>query len=266
MIDIEKIEKGSRLATIAGVPEGYDARVLADLALAGRSVVFVARDDRRIAQLSAALAFWGDDVDTVQFPAWDCLPYDRISPRADIVARRVHTLTALATRPRDARPVIVLTTVAAVTQRVPPLLTFRDAVREVTPHNGFTRDALLAHLESHGYNRAETVMEPGEYAVRGGIIDLFAPGNEAPLRLDFFGEELDTIRTFEPFSQRTTGTIEGFQLTPIGEVALDEESVRRFRVGYRALFGAGTDEDPLYESISARRRFAGMEHWLPLFH
>ena len=266
MISLDKIERGTRRATISGVPEGYDGRVLADLALGGRSVLFVARDDRRIAQLAATLAFWGEGIEVLQLPAWDCLPYDRISPRADIVAQRIHALTALATRSADAPPFIVLTTVAAATQWMPPIATFRDTVRDVTPKAGLTRTSLLSYVETHGYGRAETVMEAGEYAVRGGIIDLFPPGQEVPLRLDFFGEDLETVRTFEPFSQRTTGTIDRFQLKPIGEVTLDEESVRRFRVGYRALFGASTEADPLYESISAGRRFAGMEHWLPLFY
>lgn len=264
MIDIAKIEKGSRRATISGAPEGFDGHVLAEIAREGRTILFVARDDRRAAAVATALGFFGADLELIHLPAWDCLPYDRVSPRPDIVARRIHALTTLATRAPDAPPVIVLTTVAAVTQRVTAPEGFRDAVRDVTPGPKATRDELLAYLERYGYGRAETVMEPGEYAVRGGIVDVFVPGYETPLRLDFFGDTLDSIRTFEAISQRTIGTLDRFQLKPIGEVTLDEDSVSRFRVGYRALFGS-TEDDALYESISERRRFAGMEHWLPLF-
>ena len=263
MINIEKIESGSRRAVISGVPEGFDGHVLAELAH-GRSILFVARDDRRTASLAGALAFFAEGIEIIELPAWDCLPYDRVSPRPDIVARRIQALTALATRPKDAPPVIILTTVSAVTQRVAPPDSFRQAVREIAPGAGVTRESLLDYLARYGYGRAETVMEAGEFAVRGGIVDVFVPGYETPLRLDFFGDTLDTIRTFDALTQRTVGTLESFQFKPIGEITLDEDSVSRFRVGYRALFGS-TDDDALYESISERRRFSGMEHWFPLF-
>ena len=251
---------------ISGAPEGFDGHVLADIARKGRTILFVARDDRRAAAVETALKFFGTDLELIHLPAWDCLPYDRVSPRPDIVAARIHALTTLATRSPDARPAIIFTTVSAVTQRVTNPDGFRDAVRDVMPGpKGITRDALIAYFERYGYGRAETVMEAGEYAVRGGIVDVFVPGYETPLRLDFFGETLDSIRTFDALSQRTVGTLEQFQLKPIGEITLDEDSVSRFRVGYRALFGS-TDDDALYASISERRRFAGMEHWLPLFH
>ena len=265
MINIDKITNGSRQATISGAPEGFDGHVLAEIARTGRTILFVARDDRRAAAVATALGFFGDDIELIHLPAWDCLPYDRVSPRPDIVARRIHALTMLATRKADAKPAIVLTTVAAITQRVTPTEYFQDAVRDVAPGPKATRDDLLAYLERYGYGRAETVMEAGDYAVRGGIVDVFVPGYETPLRLDFFGDTLDSIRTFEAISQRTIGTLDKFHLKPIGEVTLDEASVSRFRTGYRALFGS-TADDALYESISERRRFSGMEHWLPLFH
>ena len=108
-------------------------------------------------------------------------------------------------------------------------------------------------------------MEPGEYALRGSIIDLFPPGFENPLRLDFFGEELESIRSFEAVSQRTRGALEAFKLKPVSELQLDEDAITRFRTGYRALFGMPKSDDPLYESISAGRSYMGVEHWLPLF-
>jgi len=256
---------GSRHTTISGAPEGFDGYVLAEIARAGRTILFVARDDRRAAAVATALGFFGDDIELIHLPAWDCLPYDRVSPRPDIVARRIHALTTLATQDTETKPTIVLTTVAAVTQRATPTAYFQDAVRDVVPGPDATRDGLLAYLERYGYGRAETVMEAGDYAVRGGIVDVFVPGYDTPLRLDFFGDTLDSIRTFEAISQRTIGTLGRFQLKPIGEVTLDEESISRFRTGYRSMFGS-TAGDALYESISERRRFSGMEHWLPLFH
>ena len=108
--------------------------------------------------------------------------------------------------------------------------------------------------------------EYGEYAVRGGIVDLWAPGTPAPIRLDFFGDTLETIRPFDPASQRTTGQVPRLDLVPASEAILTEETISRFRQNYRAAFGAVIRADPLYEAVSEGRRFAGMEHWLPFFY
>ena len=126
------------------------------------------------------------------------------------------------------------------------------------------QEALVAFLVRNSYLRTGTVSEPGEYAQRGGILDLFPPGEAQPLRLDFFGDELETLRRFDPLSQRTTEDASETVLRPVSEVILDEAAVERFRVGYRERFG-GTRGDPLYEAISAGRLHPGMEHWLPLF-
>ena len=120
-------------------------------------------------------------------------------------------------------------------------------------------------MQANGYVRTDTVHDAGEYAVRGGIVDLFPSGEEQALRLDFFGDEIETVRTFDPQDQRTTGRLDGFTLLPASEALLDEESVKRFRARYRETFGATATGDPLYQAISEGRRLAGMEHWLSLF-
>ncbi|MEO1105575.1 MAG: CarD family transcriptional regulator, partial [Pseudomonadota bacterium] len=106
----------------------------------------------------------------------------------------------------------------------------------------------------------------GEYAVRGGIVDLFAPGTHAPVRLDFFGDTLETIRPFDPESQRTTGQQNEIRLVPMSEVVLSDTAVKRFREGYLRAFGAASKDDILYHSVSEKVRASGVEHWLPLFH
>ena len=120
-------------------------------------------------------------------------------------------------------------------------------------------------LQANGYVRTDTVADAGEYAVRGGIVDLFPSGESEGLRLDFFGDEIDSIRRFDPADQRTTGRVESFIMLPASEALLDEDSIKRFRGKYRELFGATATGDPLYQAISEGRRLAGMEHWLPLF-
>ena len=128
-------------------------------------------------------------------------------------------------------------------------------------------DKLTGFLGRNGYTRSDTVMEPGEYALRGGIVDLFPPGSDEPLRIDFFGDEIEEIRTFDPISQRSTAKSLGVILHPMSEAVLDEEAISRFRTRYRQMFDTrGIDQDPLYAAISEGRKYAGMDHWLPLFH
>ena len=109
-------------------------------------------------------------------------------------------------------------------------------------------------------------MEPGEYAVRGGIVDVFPPGRITPVRLDFFGDTLEQMKAFDPETQRTSRIVQKLTLMPISEAAFGPDAEKRFRRGYVEMFGAVTAEDPLYEAISAGQRYPGLEHWLPLFH
>ncbi len=246
---------------LSGAPEGFDGRILA--ALAGeRDVLHVCLDDLRLARLSEDLAFFDPDLPVIAIPAWDCLPYDRVSPHRDIVARRIDGLSRLATSPGRAR--LVLTTVAGFLQRLPPKASFETAVLELTQGAELAPQQVTAFLAANGYSRSANVAEAGEFALRGGIIDLFPPGSATPLRIDFFGDEIESIREFDPLSQRSTGKLQRFTLRPVSELRLDAEAIQRFRTGYRDMFGAVVD-DPLYEAISAGRHYPGMEHWLPLF-
>ncbi len=261
-IVLDSAEPG--LSRIGGAPEGHDARLLADLA--GRSpggVLHVALDDLHAARLAESVAFFAPALEVQVFPAWDCLPYDRVSPNPDIVGRRIHLLARLA---GGAAPGLILTTVNALLQRVPPRSALGQSSYAAKIGDRIDLDGLQAFLASNGYTRAQTVREPGEYAVRGGIVDLFPPSSEEPVRLDLFGDELEALRSFDPISQRTTGKEQSIVLTPMSELLLDDDSRARFRSGYRALFGAVTGDDPLYEAVTAGRRHVGMEHWLPLFH
>lgn len=258
--------------TVFGAPEGQDARILAararDAMPDDRAVVHIALDDTRINTLKELLAFFAPDVQVIDFPAWDCLPYDRVSPNADIVARRVAALSGLIEWNNDPRryPRILLTTVNAALQRVMP--------RTVLEKSGFTARKggrlniidLQLYLAANGYTRNETVREAGEFAVRGGIIDLFPTGYVYPVRIDLFGDDIESIRHFDPLTQLTTGIVDHFSIRPVSEFFLDADSVARFRAGYREVFGAVREGDPLYAAVSEARKYNGMDHWLPLFH
>jgi transcription-repair coupling factor (superfamily II helicase) len=250
---------------VGGCPEGFDARYLAGaVARAGGPVVHVARDDARLAAMRAALRFFAPGLPVLAFPAWDCLPYDRISPNAEIAAARMATLAALA----DGfdRPAAVLTTVNAATQLVPARAVLAGASFTAAVGRRLDLDALRAYLARMGYAQAPTVTEPGEFAVRGGLIDLYPPGARGPVRLDLFGDVLESARRFDPVSQRTTEKVGRVELAPVSEVILDEAAIQRFRTRYREHFGAAGSDDPLYEAVSAGRKLQGCEHWLPFFH
>lgn len=253
------------------VPEGADALVLIERAREAMPtdgvVVHVALDDTRVAVLAEAIAFFAPDVEVIQFPAWDCLPYDRVSPNHDLSAARVNALMDLLRWEAEAKryPRILLTTVNASVQKVMPKAALADKSFMAQVGRPCDVEKLQRFLVGNGYIKTETVREQGEFAQRGGIFDVFPSGFEQPVRMDMFGDDVETIKSFDPGSQRSTGTLKSFTLNPASEYFLDEGSVARFRSGYREAFGVVRQNDPLYEAISEGRRYNGMEHWQPLF-
>ena len=262
-----------RALTFANVAEGAEGLIVSDLAraVAARpkppavSLAVVCRDGPRLQQLARALAFFAPDLPVLQFPAWDCQPYDRVSPHGGILAQRLTTLAQLSRLVGSEKPLIVLTTVNAIVQRVPARDVVAAQALSVAPGHVVPMDSIIAWLEHNGYSRSSTVREAGEYAVRGGILDLFPAGLDLPVRFDFFGDSLESIRSFDAETQRTLLDMRSLDLVPISEFQLTTETIRRFRMGYVAAFGAPGRDDQLYEAVSEGRRHPGMEHWLPLF-
>ena len=277
MKDLDRLLRrhaGPGATLLHSVPDGFDAFVVADLARllarAGETraavLVHVARDGQRSRAFQEALAFAAPGLEALDFPAWDCQPYDRVSPNPAISARRMTVLARLArTRSSQDAPRVVCVTVNGLMQRVPPRARMAAETFSAAPGNSLDMNALVGWLETNGFARSGTVRDMGEYAVRGGILDLFAPGAPAPVRLDFFGDTLESIRSFDPESQRTVGQLRALDLVPMSEAQLTSETMKRFRQGYVAAFGAQTRGDSLYEAVSEGRRHPGMEHWLPLF-
>ncbi len=257
--------KAPNHVTVGGAPEGFDAQlVLNEIVRSGGPVCHVARDDKRMEAMRAALAFFAPHMPVFVFPGWDCLPYDRVSPNADISAARVATLAALVHQMPE--QFVLLTTLNAATQRVPARAILREAAFTARVDQRIDEEALRNFLVRMGFTQSPTVMEPGDYAIRGGIIDIFPPGESGPVRLDLFGDVLDGARRFDPVSQRTTEKLDVVELAPVSEVILDEAAITRFRQNYRIEFGAAGTDDPLYEAVSAGRKHQGIEHWLPFFH
>ena len=268
-LPVERLLKAPHMIA-SGVPEGLDALLLGELARQtprGAPILHIARDANRLVTLEDALAFFAPDVTVLTFPAWDGVPYDRVAPNADTIARRIATLSELTHRETagNKSSLIVLTTVNAVVQRVPPRAFIAASSMRLAAGNAVSMQELVERLEVSSYGRAGTVTDPGQYAVRGGILDLYPPGAQ-PVRLDFFGDTLESIRAFDPETQRTAARLDSVELLPMSELVLTPDVRRAFRQRYVELFGPVTGDDPLYESISAGRQHQGMEHWLPLFH
>jgi transcription-repair coupling factor (superfamily II helicase) len=250
--------------TLARAADGFLPLLLADLARASdKRLVYVATDDAAMQAVADAAPFFAPDLTVHRFPAWDCLPYDRAGPSMRVSADRLATLSALQAPPK--RGELVLTTVAAITQRTLTPFRIRQLATTLAAGQRIDRDALAELLVSNGFSRVDTVADQGEFAVRGGILDLFPAGEETGLRVDFFGDEIESIRRFDPADQRSLGPAKSLQLLPAAETLLDEATIKRFRSSYREIFGAQATGDPLYQAVSEGRRQAGMDHWLPLF-
>ncbi|MCB5409696.1 transcription-repair coupling factor [Pseudogemmobacter faecipullorum] len=250
---------------LGGAPEGYDGQLIArELKRASRPVIHVARDDKRAENMRAALAAFAPDVPVLQLPAWDCLPYDRSSPNPETAARRMATLAALAEGLKG--NFVLSTTLNAASQLLPAKSLVRASSFRAAVGDFVDEKHLRDFLVRMGFTPASTVAEPGDYAIRGGIVDIWPPGPGGPIRLDFFGDQLDGARRFDAQSQRTIEKLKAVEFAPVSEVILDEASIARFRQNYRVAFGAGGADDPLYEAVSAGRKHQGMEHWLPFFH
>ena len=253
------------IINLSGAPDGFDANILSNfITEKQKSIIFVARDDKRLDLMRKSLWFFSPNIPILDFPSWDCLPYDRVSPNADVSSARMATLAALSSG--FEAPIVLLTTLNAITQYIPK--------RTIVSNNSFVAivgrtinvKELRAYFSKMGFVQTPTVTEPGDYAIRGGIIDVFPPGESGPVRMDLFGDELESARRFDPVTQRTVENLDRIEFAPVSEVILDDVSINRFRNNYRKEFGSAGLDDPLYEAISAGRKHQGYEHWAPYFH
>ena len=266
---LQRVLRATEPLTLAGVPSGFLPWLAADLARAahgsanGGRAVIIASDEAAMRALAETVPLFAPEVEVLTLPAWDCLPYDRTSPALRVMAERLATLNALQNKAKS--PQLLVATENAATQRLLTPFRVRQLTKRIEEGTRTDRDQLIVQLNALGYERVEAVAEHGEYAVRGSLIDLFPAGETHALRLDFFGDEIESLRRFDPADQRSTDRAKAFTLMPASEALLDEQTIKRFRSRYRETFGATATGDPLYEAISDGRRMSGMEHWLPLF-
>lgn len=241
-----------------------DALALAELARDHPGPVMVITPDSLSAQRlgEAIRVFAGDSVEMLNFPDWETLPYDVFSPHQDIISERLTTLYRLP----DIRRGILVLPVTTLLQRLPPLDYVQANSLVLEKGQSVDRERLRQRLERSGYRAVQQVMEHGEFCVRGSLFDLFPMGSQVPYRLDFFDDELDSLRWFDPETQRSrSGELEQIRLLPAREFPLTETAIEQFRTAWREQLGLETITSPLYKDVGKGLAPGGIEYYLPLF-
>ncbi|MBA2593346.1 MAG: transcription-repair coupling factor [Gammaproteobacteria bacterium] len=205
--------------------------------------------------------FGGDGLEPLAFPDWETLPYDRFSPYQDIVSERLATLYRLPELPGG----IVIAAVTTLMQRLPPRSFLEGNTLLLRTGERVDRDALCERLIRGGYRAVSQVIEHGDYALRGSIMDVFPMGSPSPYRIDWLDDEIDSLRTFDPESQRSTGTVPEIRVLPAREFPLTPTAIERFRGNWRARFEGSPQGSPLYRDVSQGLCPPGIEYYLPLF-
>ncbi|MES3003952.1 MAG: transcription-repair coupling factor [Pseudomonadota bacterium] len=263
-MELPKLKPGQRF-TLPRPPGSADALLLARLAQrtkgAGRLTAIVTSDATDAQRLIDEVAFFAPDLRCVLFPDWETLPYDTFSPHQDLISERLSTLWRISQG--DADVVIVPATTALYRVAPPSFLagyTFHFQVKQK-----LQEARLRAQLTLAGYSHVTQVVGPGEYAVRGGLIDLFPMGSSVPFRVDLFDDEIDSIRTFDPDSQRSLYPVPEVRLLPGREFPMDDDARAKFRSRWRELLEGDPTKSRIYKDIGAGVATAGIEYYLPLF-
>jgi len=225
-------------------------------------VVVVAANTPDLLHLEAEIDFYCDPSTPKQtFSDWETLTYDRVSPHQDIISQRIRTLYALPNQQKG----ILLITASALMQRLPPRTFLEQHALIINAGEQLPLDQFRERLVDAGYRNVSQVEERGEFAVRGSILDLFPMSSAKPFRVEFFDEDIETIRTFDPDTQRGLDKAEMIELLPAHEFPLNEDGIALFRRQFRNTFEAESKNSPLYEDVSEGRAPSGIEYYLPLF-
>jgi transcription-repair coupling factor (superfamily II helicase) len=235
---------------IAQSAQGFDGLLL-----------LVVPDVHTAYQMESALQFFAPEIPRHIFPDWETLPYDVFSPHEDIISERLKTLATLQNLKRG----ILIVPATTLLHRVAPTSYVHGHTFVVRKGSPLNIDKLRKQLEEAGYRNVSQVMAHGEYATRGSLVDLFPMGSHTPYRIDLFDEEIDSIRTFNPETQRTDVVVDSIELLPAREFPLDEAGIRTFRQNYRAQVEGDLSRSRIYEGVSQGKPPAGIEYYLPLF-
>jgi transcription-repair coupling factor (superfamily II helicase) len=231
------------------------------LAKVDKPVVIIAADTLSATRLEYELNFFLHDQPIIHFPDWETLPYDQFSPHQDIVSERLAALHKIP----HLRHGAIITPVATLMQRLSPRDYLDGSTFLLSVKEKFDLQAARTRLGRAGYLCVDQVREHGEFAVRGSIIDLFPMGSDFPFRIDLFDDEIESIRTFSPETQRTLEVVDKIQLLPAKEFPLNDTSIEQFRKAWREKFSGNPLNSPIYEDITEGICTPGIEYYLPLF-
>ncbi|UUY10612.1 transcription-repair coupling factor [Pseudomonas sp. J452] len=228
---------------------------------AKRFTLLLTADSQSAERLQEELAFFAPELPVLHFPDWETLPYDVFSPHQDIISQRIAALYRL---PQLKHGVLVVP-ISTALHRLAPTRFLLGSGLVLDVGQKLNVDEMRARLEAAGYRCVDTVYEHGEFAVRGALIDLFPMGSETPFRIDLFDDEIETLRTFDPETQRSVDKVESIRLLPAREFPLDKKSVTDFRGRFRERFDVDFRRCPIYQDLSTGITPAGIEYYLPLF-
>ncbi|MEW5769894.1 MAG: transcription-repair coupling factor [Pseudomonadota bacterium] len=241
-------------------PGSADSLVLAGLA-GGRRLLVLTQSAQEAARLAEELAWFVPGLGARLLPDWETLPYDPLSPHPDIISERLSTLWLA----HDAKVDVLVAPAATAMQRLCPPEYLNAHTFLLKEKDKLDVERLRARLAAAGYAAVSQVLSPGEFAVRGGLIDLFPMGTVMPYRIDLFDNEIESIRTFDPDTQRTLFKVGEIRLLPAREVPLDEDGVTRFRQNFRDRFEGDPSKSQVYKDVSNKLAPGGVEYYLPLF-
>ena len=239
-----------------------DARCIAELASHDQLLLVITADTSSALALERELPFFlPAEVEILAFPDWETLPYDNFSPHQDIVSERLSTLHSL----RRMRSGVLVVPVPTLMHRLAPTDYVAASSLVLQAGQALDIDQFRRDLLRNGYLNVETVFEHGEFALRGSLFDIFPMGSKLPYRIDLLDAEVDTLRTFDPETQRTVDKVEAINLLPAREYPLDRGAVSRFQMNWYEAFDVDHDQCPVYSEVSAGRSPGGCEYYLPLF-
>jgi transcription-repair coupling factor (superfamily II helicase) len=227
-----------------------------------RPVLILAEDPRHADQLESEIRFFTDGaIPVVHFVEWETLPWDNFSPHQDIVSQRLEVLATLA----DMSNGVIIATVGILHQRLPPLDYVAARSLSLTTGQELPREDFTRSLVESGYLRVPQVSEHGEFAVRGSLIDIFPMGTDAPVRIDFFDDDIESLRFFSPENQLSGKKVDSIRILPAREVPLDAAAIAEFRDRYRERFEGQPGKSRVYREVSDGIAHGGIEYYLPLF-
>ncbi|MFT6366294.1 MAG: transcription-repair coupling factor (superfamily II helicase) [Halioglobus sp.] len=239
-----------------------ESRCIAELAVPGRLLVVITADTSSALTLERELPFFLDGPARVlAFPDWETLPYDNFSPHQDIISERLATLYKLPTVETG----ILIVPISTLMHRLAPTEFIAGSSLVLKKGQTVDIDSFRRNLERNGYLNVETVFERGEFALRGSLFDIFPMGSKHPYRIDLMDDEVDSLRTFDPETQRTISRVDAINMLPAREFPLDPKAVRRFQHNWYDTFNVDNDACPIYSEVSAGRAIGGTEYYLPLF-